>query len=69
MLYNEYVEHAEDTSEDAVEIVFPFKFSFGCLLKEWETKEIQKYRTAAMYAKANTTSDKSGKKYKRRQTR
>ena len=34
MLYNEYVEDADDTSEDAVEIVFPFKFSFGCLLKE-----------------------------------
>ena len=40
MLYNEYVEDAEDTSEDAVEIVFPFKCSLGCLLKEWETKEI-----------------------------
>ena len=40
MLYNEYVEDAEDTSEDAVEIVFPSKFSFGCLLKEWGTKEI-----------------------------
>ena len=40
MLYNEYVEDREDTSEDAVEIVFFRKFSFGCLLKERETKEI-----------------------------
>ena len=40
MLYNEYVEDAEDTSVDAIEIVFPFKFSFWSLLKEWETKEI-----------------------------
>lgn len=39
VVYNEY---AEDTSEDAVEIVFPFWFSFGCLLKEWETKEKMK---------------------------
>ena len=40
MLYNEYVEDREDTSEDAVEIVFSVSVFFGCLLKERETKEI-----------------------------
>ena len=33
MLYNEYVEDADDTSEDAVENVFPFRFSFGLFIK------------------------------------